>query len=405
MDRGNFMKHFYPADILLPKNNIEKWAVVACDQYTSEPEYWEDVKKIVGDTPSALKIILPEVYLGQDDDARIEEINENMKNYLKGGVFEEHKDSMIFVERQSGGTIRRGIVGLIDLEEYDYSQGSHSLIRATEATVVDRIPPRVKVRQGASLEMPHILLLIDDPARTVIEPLKDKKYDFTPAYDFDLMKNSGHIKGWLLDKNTIAAVQDALDRLLARNNEMLFAVGDGNHSLATAKECYKLNPSPLNRYAMVEIVNIHDESIQFEPIYRVLFNVDERDFLGKFIDYSEENGGREIQRFSFITSHASGSVNIPATAKLPIGTLQHFIDLYIEEHPEVTVDYIHGDKVVASLCRKKGTLGFIFDGMSKSELFPAIVADGPLPRKTFSMGHAEDKRFYLEAREITGINN
>ncbi len=395
------MKHFYPADILLPKKNFEKWAVVACDQYTSEPEYWEDVEKIVGDSPSALKIILPEIFLQKDNSERIDKINSTMKNYLDSGVFEEYHNAMIYVERKAGGTIRRGVVGVVDLEEYDYTSDSDALIRATEATVLDRLPPRIEIRKGAPLEMPHILLLIDDPKRTVIEPLKDRKYDYKLAYDFELMKDSGRVKGWLLDSANIREVQKALNKLIAKQDDkMLFAVGDGNHSLATAKECYNLNPNPLNRYALVEIVNIHDESIQFEPIYRVLFNVDEWDFIKSFEEYTEEYGDGNFQRFNFMSLRSSGSISLRSTSKLPIGTLQHFIDIYAETHPDMKVDYIHGAKVVQSLCKKKDTLGFIFDGMSKSELFPAIRADGSLPRKTFSMGHAEDKRFYIEARKI-----
>ena len=324
-----------------------------------------------------------------------------MEQYIEDGVFEEHKNSMIYVERRAHGTIRKGIVGLVDLEEYDYSRDSHALIRATEATVVDRLPPRIEIRKNASLEMPHILLLIDDPDRSVIEPLKNKKYDYTEAYSFELMKRGGGIKGWFLDEKTIKDVQDALDRLLeGRGDKMLFAVGDGNHSLATAKECYNLNKNPLSRYALVEVVNIHDESIQFEPLYRVLFNIDPLDFIRSFEEYTEENGEGGFQRFNFIAQGAAGSINVRSTAKLPIGTLQHFIDIYAETHPKMTVDYIHGADVVANLSKTKGTLGFIFDGMSKAELFPAIRADGSLPRKTFSMGHAEDKRFYIEARKI-----
>lgn len=395
------MKHFFPADILLPKKDIDKWAVVACDQYTSEPEYWEDVKKIVGDAPSALNIILPEVYLEKDNTAKVNSINKTMEEYIANGVFEEYKNSMIFVERESNKTIRRGIVGLIDLEEYDYSADSDSLIRATEATVLERIPPRVAIRENASLDMPHILLLIDDPKRSVIEPLKNRKYDYKLAYDFNLMKDGGRIKGWILNDAMVSEVQHALNRLIkGKDDKMLFAVGDGNHSLATAKECYNKSKNPLQRYALVEVVNIHDESIQFEPIYRVLFNVDEKDFIESFIEHTEENGHGANQRFIYITSTSSGSIHVKQTAKLPIGTLQSYIDIYLESHPEVKVDYIHGSNVVKSLCRKKNTLGFIYDGMEKSELFPAIEADGSLPRKTFSMGHAEDKRFYIESRKI-----
>ena len=395
------MKHFSPADILLPKKDFEKWAVVACDQYTSEPDYWHDVERIVGDSPSALNIILPEIYLSDDNSERIARVNAAMKEYLDGGVFEEHKNSMIYVERESNNAVRRGIVGLIDLDDYDYTKGSTALIRATEATVLERIPPRVKIRRDAILEMPHVLLLIDDPTMSVIEPLDKQKDGFKQAYDFDLMKNGGHISGYFLSDEAIEAVGGALEALIAdKDDKLLFAVGDGNHSLATAKECYRLTGDPLARYALVEIVNIHDPSIEFEPIYRVLFNVDREDFMAGFIAHTEALGGGETQRFEFISKERSGFVDIKATAKLPVGTLQSYIDIYIESHPEVKIDYIHGEDVTRALCSEEGTLGFIFDGMGKDELFPAIAADGSLPRKTFSMGHANDKRYYIEARRI-----
>ncbi|MBQ9472295.1 MAG: DUF1015 domain-containing protein [Ruminococcus sp.] len=395
------MKHFTPADILLPKKDFDKWAVVACDQYTSEPDYWNDVESIVGSAPSALRIILPEIYLSDDNSERVNAINKTMQEYLDGDVFDLHKDSMIYVERESGGSIRRGIVGLIDLEDYDYRKGADSAIRATEATVLERIPPRVQIRKDAPLEMPHILLLIDDPSKSVIEPLAEQKDGFEQAYGFELMKKGGHIDGYFLPDDVIARVQDALEALIAdKDDKLLFAVGDGNHSLATAKECYNLSHDPLARYALVEVVNIHDDSIQFEPIYRVLFNVDAEDFIEKFSAYTDSKGSMSYQDFEYITAECSGELKVKSTAKLPVGTLQGFIDRYMKDNPEVKIDYIHGKDVVRNLCAQKGTLGFIFEGMGKDELFPAITADGSLPRKTFSMGHAEDKRYYIEARKI-----
>ncbi len=395
------MKHFTPADILLPKKDFDKWAVVACDQYTSEPDYWNDVESIVGSAPSALRIILPEIYLSDDNSERVNAINKTMQEYLDGDVFDLHKDSMIYVERESGGSIRRGIVGLIDLEDYDYRKGADSAIRATEATVLERIPPRVQIRKDAPLEMPHILLLIDDPSKSVIEPLAEQKDGFEQAYGFELMKKGGHIDGYFLPDDVIARVQDALEALVAdKDDKLLFAVGDGNHSLATAKECYNLSHDPLARYALVEVVNIHDDSIQFEPIYRVLFNVDAEDFIEKFSAYTDSKGSMNYQDFEYITAECSGELKVKSTAKLPVGTLQGFIDRYMKDNPEVKIDYIHGKDVVRNLCAQKGTLGFIFEGMGKDELFPAITADGSLPRKTFSMGHAEDKRYYIEARKI-----
>lgn len=395
------MSHFFPADILLPKKDFEKWAVVACDQYTSERDYWMDVERMVEGYPSALNIILPEVYLKKDNKKRIDAINETMLEYIDDGVFNEYKDSMIYVERESNHTVRRGLVGLIDLEDYEYTSGTDALIRATEATVIDRLPPRIEIRKNASLEMPHILLLVDDPELSVIEPLSEKKSDFTPAYDFRLMKGGGIVKGWFIDKETINKVQTSLDRLLEnKDRDMLFAVGDGNHSLATAKECYNLSKNPLQRYALVEIVNIHDKSIEFEPIYRVLFNVDPNEFIEHFKIYTDHVGGHDTQWFEYVSTKKSGFLEVKSTAKLPIGTLQAYIDRYLQAHPNVRVDYIHGSETVRNLCKAHNTLGFLFDGMKKSDLFPAISADGSLPRKTFSMGHAADKRFYIEARKI-----
>lgn len=395
------MSHFFPADILLPKDDFENWAVVACDQYTSEPDYWRAVEQRVGDRASALHIILPEIYLSSDNAPRIEKINATMRSYLDGGVFDEHRDAMIYVERESNHTVRRGIVGLIDLEDYDYRKGSDALIRATEATVLERIPPRVQIRRDAPLEMPHILLLIDDPDGTVIEPLAKKKGGMQNAYNFDLMQDGGHIEGYFLPDREQQRIQQALEKLVeGKDDQLMFAVGDGNHSLATAKECYHLSQNPLARYALVEVVNIHDASIEFEPIYRVLFGVDKDDFLNGFADYTKENGGDATQRFTVVSADGEQQIDVAACAKLPVGTLQPYIDDYLKAHEGVTVDYIHGEDVVRSLCRKADTLGLIFDGMQKDELFPAIIADGSLPRKTFSMGHAKDKRYYIEARKI-----
>lgn len=393
--------HFNSAKMLLPKSDFSKWSVVACDQYTSEQKYWDEVKEIVGDAPSALNIILPEIYLSDDNTPRIDAINENMKKYLEQGVFEEYDNAMIYVERESNNTVRKGIVGVIDLEDYDYTKGSSALIRATEQTVLERIPPRVAIRKDAVLEMPHVMLLIDDKERKVIEPLTDKKGTFDTAYDFELMQGGGHIEGYFIDENTQKAVQDALESLLSgKDNEMLFAVGDGNHSLATAKECYRQNPTELNRYALVEIVNIHDASIEFEPIYRVMFNIDADDFMNKFMEAHAVSGGDVTQDFECVTKNGSEHITVKATAELPVGTLQVFIDEYLKEHKDVKIDYIHGEQVVYDLCKEDNTLGFIFEGMGKDDLFPAVVSDGSLPRKTFSMGHAHDKRYYIEARKI-----
>ncbi len=386
--------NFYPCDFLLPKTDFEKWAVVACDQYTSEPEYWKDVEDFVGDTPSALNIILPEVYLKKDNSERIAKINATMNGYINSGVFNTVKDTFIYVEREvTGGKIRKGIVGLIKLSDYSYEKGSKAVIRATEATVIERIPPRVEIRKDASLELPHIMLLIDDPDNTVIEPLAHKCDSFTKVYDFDLMKQSGHIRGFAVDKDTVSNVQNALSGLIEnRDDKFLFAVGDGNHSLATAKECK-------SEYAMVEVVNIHDYSLEFEPIYRVLFNVDPEKLLNDFVTaHGGEYNGADAQKFTCIYGDTERVVSVKPTGKLSVATLQTYLDNYLADNKDAEIDYIHGEEVVFALSKQPNTLGFIFEGMQKSELFPAIKQDGSLPRKTFSMGNACDKRFYIEAR-------
>ena len=392
-------KVFNSADILLPKGDFDKWAVVACDQFTSEPDYWEAVKETVGDTPSALNIILPELYLEDNREERIANINETMLKYLENGVLKEYKDAMIYVERtQSDGCVRHGIVGAINLCDYDYRKGSKALIRATEETVASRIPPRVQIRRDASLEMPHVLLLVDDPLKTVIEPLMHKTDEMEKVYDFKLMLNGGHIKGWLIPKDMQSQIEAALSKLLeASEDKMMFAVGDGNHSLATAKECSALNGTEASKSALVEVVNIHDDAIQFEPIYRVVFGVD----FAKIISDMKEAIGETCcgHTFEVLSGENTATVTVNATSKLPVGTLQTWLDKYIKEN-DLKIDYIHGVDSVKKIVADGNSVGFIFDGMQKSELFDAVKLDGSLPRKTFSMGHAEDKRYYIEARKL-----
>ena len=392
-----------PADILLPENNPEKWAVIACDQYTSEPEYWEDVKKIVGDFPSAFNIILPEVWLSEDNGEAIEKINQTMQKYLDGGVFSEHKNTLVYIERTlNDGRMRKGIAGLIDLNDYSYEKGSGTLIRATEATVPERIPPRVKIRRDAPLEMPHVMLLIDDPNKTVIEPLGEKSKEFEKLYDFELMKNGGHIKGFSVSEKAAEQVQSALASLVENSDDkMLFAVGDGNHSLAAAKECYRLNPNERSRYALVEVVNIHDESLEFEPIYRTVTGADPEDVINGFVKAAGgEYTGGDAQKFTCVYGKNERSFSVKPSSKLAVGTLQSYLDRLTSENPAVSVDYIHGEGSVRAISENPGTVGFLFDGMKKDELFDAVKKDGALPRKTFSMGHADDKRFYLECRRL-----
>ena len=392
-------KNFFPAKILLPKTDFEKWAVVACDQYTSEPQYWKEVEDFVGDTPSAFNLILPEVYLSKDNSERINKINKNMQNYLQNGVFNEFDNTFVYVERTlADGKLRRGVVGLIDLESYSYKKGEKALIRSTEATVLERIPPRVEIRKNAPLEMPHIMLLIDDAGETVIEPLAEKTDDFKKLYDFKLMQNSGSIKGFAISEAAAENMQTALNALIENTDDkMLFAVGDGNHSLATAKECHELNKTENSRYALVEVVNIHDKSLEFEPIYRVLFGVNPETVINDFLEKTGgEYFGEDAHKFTCVYGENDREISVKPTGKLAVATLQNYLD----KNPQGETDYIHGEDVVYSLCKKENTLGFIFSGMQKSELFDAVKQDGALPRKTFSMGHASDKRFYIEAREI-----
>ena len=392
---------FLPADILLPKGGFEKWAVIACDQYTSEPQYWKSAADYVGDAPSALNLIFPEVYLSGDNSKKISKINGNMKKYIEDGVFNEFKNTFIYIKRTvTGGKTRRGVMGLIDLCDYSYEKGSKTLIRATEETVPERIPPRVEIRKDAPLELPHIMLLIDDPDMTVIAPLDKKTEGKKPLYDFDLMLNGGHITGTALSEKDAAELQDALGALVENSEDkLLFAVGDGNHSLAAAKECYRVNKSEKSRYALVEMVNIHDESLEFEPIYRVIFGADPEKVIHDFTEFSGgDYSGTDAQEFTCVYGGCERKISVKPSSKLCVGTLQRFIDRYIKDNPSLKADYIHGEDSLRLLAEKPDTVGFIFDGMKKSELFDAVKQDGSLPRKTFSMGHANDKRFYLEAR-------
>lgn len=394
---------FMPADILLPENEPEKWAVIACDQYTSEPEYWEKAREYVGNSPSALNIVFPEVYLSDDNSEKIAEINANMKRYLESGVFKEYKNTFVYTERTvTGGKVRKGIVGLIDLNNYSYEKQSDTLIRATEETVAARIPVRVEIRKDALLETPHVMLLTDDPEKTVIEPLAAKTDKFNLLYDFDLMLNGGHIRGMALDRETADEVQKNLCKLIEKSDDkLLFAVGDGNHSLAAAKECYRLNKTEGSRYALVEIVNIHDESLRFEPIYRMLFGVEPEKVIDGFVSaLGGEYFGADAQKFTCVFGENEREISVKPTAKLAVGTLQGYLDKFLKENTKVKIDYIHGIKAVKTLAKAENMLGFIFDGMKKSELFDAVRQDGSLPRKTFSMGHADDKRFYLECRNL-----
>ncbi|WP_010248054.1 DUF1015 domain-containing protein [Acetivibrio cellulolyticus] len=434
--------------ILLPQKgtDMSKWAVVACDQYTSEPEYWTEVEKNAGDNPSTLKLTFPEVYLENgNSEERIQQINSSMEKYIKENILEAHGPCFIYVDRKTSHTAsRKGLIMAVDLEKYDYAAGSQTLIRATEGTVIERLPPRIKIRENASLELPHVMLLIDDPEKSIIEPLAQKTDSLEKVYDFDLMMKGGHVKGYKVeDEVTVGNILSALDKLAdpehfsqkysvgSDKGVLLFAVGDGNHSLASAKGHWEIIKCGLctqelenhpARYALVEVVNVHDEGLTFEPIHRVVFNVNADDLLNSMVNFlgnenctykkldSMESIFNELQAMrsnksahavGFCTSEGFGVIEVANPShNLEVGTLQCFLDEYLKTNKDIKFDYIHGEDVVLKLGTQKGNIGFFLPKMSKHDLFKTVILDGVLPRKTFSMGEADEKRFYLECRKI-----
>ena len=411
------MNLFEPANILIPKmETMEKWAVIACDQFTSQPEYWERVAEYVGEDKSALKLIFPEAKLGEESSDMVEEIKVTMESYLADGTFAEYEDSLIFVERTLlDGSIRKGVVGAINLDEYDYSSYSLSGIRATEKTVVERIPPRKVIRENALVELPHILLFSDDEKDFMCGYLESVKGELPLLYDFDLMEGGGHITGRLVKGEHLACFTEKMeaygDFIVHKYRDskkvpMMFAVADGNHSLATAKACYEdiklknpgvdLSNHPA-RYALVEVVNIHDEAQKFEPIHRIVKNVDVNAILGALILDSCAEEGYPVRWYS---GEKHGVVYLdPAKGQLPIGILQNFLDEYLSVHLGV-IDYIHGEDVLKELSKEPNSIGFELPVIDKQKFFHGIIEDGVFPRKTFSTGHAQEKRYYLEARKI-----
>ena len=412
------MNAFLPADILMPKtDSMEKWAVIACDQFTSDQAYWDRVRKNAEGAVSTINLILPEAELGTEKEAEhTAVINATMKRYMDEDVFTTYPNSFVYVERQlENGSIREGLVGMVDLDAYDYSTGATSAIRATERTVAERIPPRQRVRRDAPIELPHILMLCDDHDKKLIEPIGAKKDSLKKLYDFDLMEGGGHITGWLVEGKDVDEFNKALADYTATVGEkykglkgvpMVFAVGDGNHSLATAKSCYEelkknhpgedLSNHPA-RYALVELENIHDPAQVFEPIHRVIFKTDTEKLLVALQKDACADGGFPVQWY---TKDASGTVYLDrARSELAVGVLQGFLDEYLKDNAG-EIDYIHDDDALISLAKQDGAIGFLLPAMEKSQLFRGVIADGILPRKTFSMGHSREKRYYLEGRKI-----
>jgi len=425
--------------VLLPKTNIDysKWAVIACDQFTSEPEYWQEVEHIVGESPSTYHIILPEVYLGtSEEESRVKSTQDSMEKYLKSATFRQVND-FIYVLRTIHGKTRRGLMVCLDLEHYDYHQGSQTIIRATEGTILDLLPPRIRIREDAPLECPHILVLFDDPNDTVFGPLDEQLMTFEEVYNFELMLGSGHLRGLVLKdedckEHITQSLQDLVDPdtfaekynlIPGAFSPLLFAMGDGNHSLATAKAIWeKIKPTVgMNhpaRYALVEIENIHDPALAFEPIHRLLFDV-EKDLIEEMRAYWQEKlivkEMDSIEMMQEIVDEAdepwhqiglisSDGVKLIEIRKpidnLPVGTLQKFLDHYLAETNAVKIDYVHGTDVLIEKGQIPENAGFYLPGIDKSELFKTVILEGALPRKTFSMGEAREKRFYVECRRI-----
>lgn len=483
---------FNPANILLPKDGIdmEKWSVIACDQYTSQADYWKTVEEFVGDAPSTLNVVFPEIYLGNkkndkncacengscaddhttmyasmSDSERIACINSTMEKYLSDGIIQQVvTDGYVLVERTTESGIRLGIVGLVDLDDYDFDPKNPTLIRATEGTVISRIPPRVKIREHAAIELPHVMLLVDDPVdkaddvsdegkltgiynignveHGIIEYVYSLKDSFRKLYDTDLMQGGGHIRGYAIEGEAAKQVTAAFAKKQEQSGGFLFAVGDGNHSLATAKTCWEnirksqkftdeqLKTHPA-RYALVEICNLHSEALEFKPIHRLLTNVDVKDMLSFFeaeitkqglestegdeivFEYAESgsdnsakpaNSNEVVSENNAVTCTApikSSGINITNRGdRLPVEILQGILDKYLETHDNVSIDYIHGDEALHGLVKETNGCGIFLQSIDKSTLFPAINAGGVLPRKTFSIGEANEKRYYMECHNI-----
>ena len=411
------MKIFGSTDILMPKSAImERWAVIACDQFTSDTAYWQRVADTVGNCESTLYMILPEAHLGSaNEETIVKNINATMDRYLAGDVFTTYANSYIYVERTLiNGSVRPGLIGAVDLEQYNYNPGSVSAIRATEKTVLERIPPRQRVRKDASIEFPHVLMLCDDDQKQLIEPIAAVKDQLPLLYDFDLMEGGGRIRGWLVQGQVAADFDAHLDAYIASvpakyadlsGAPVTLAVGDGNHSLATAKSCYEtlkannpgvdLSNHPA-RFALVELENIHDDSQVFEPIHRILFDVNGDKLLADLESVCAEDGFA----VEYVMGSKRGTLYLDkAKGELAVAVLQEFLDQWMKDN-KCEIDYIHGDDVVAELAQKENAVGFLLPGMEKHQLFRGVISGGVLPRKTFSMGHDREKRYYLEGRKI-----
>lgn len=411
------MNIFKSADILLPNNvDLTKWAVIACDQFTSDPEYWKRVRRTAGDAPSTIHMILPEAELGSvDEEKLVNAINTSMEQYLLNGVFNTYHNSYIYIERTlADGSVRPGLLGMVDLESYDYHPGSESPVRATEKTVLERIPPRQRVRKDAAIELPHVLMLCDDDQKLLIEPLAENTDSLPLLYDFELMERGGRIRGWLVQGEVAQDFDERFQKFSSTIAEkyadldgapVLLAVGDGNHSLATAKSCYEalkaanpgvdLSNHPA-RYSLVELQNIHDPSLEFAPIHRIITKTNALKLLSDL----EAICNNEGYRVDWVMGDQRGSIYLDySRGELAVAVLQEFLDQWLRDN-QGEIDYIHGDEEVSALAQQSDSVGFLLPPMEKHQLFRGVISSGVLPRKTFSMGHAREKRYYLEGRKI-----
>ena len=426
---------FGPARILLPDANtpLEQWACVACDQFTSEPEYWAKAEAIAAGVPSTLHLVLPEAYLETETPAqraqRIANIQAEMLR-CRAQLLTRAVNGYVYVERtEQSGRIRQGLVGVVDLEAYSYEKGALPMIRPSESTVVERIPPRMEVRAGAALELPHVMMLADDAACTLVEPIGLAKEDLPKLYEGELMLGGGHIAGWAVEDPALIAQIDAAVAVLqsqaafdakypaaAGGTPLALAVGDGNHSLATAKACWQQLKATLPaeqqlthpaRYCLAEVCNVHSAAIEIEPIHRVIFGAQAAEVRAALADYCAAHSlqlgeGAGEQSFTFVAADSTEPLHFAApNHPLTVGTVDGFVFDFLAKNPTAKVDYIHGEGSVAALCREKGGVGLLMPPFDKSDIFKGVVLGGVLPRKTFSMGHAEEKRYYLEARAIT----
>ena len=413
VDRSKMI--FSPCDVLLPpyahdSDEWGSWSVIACDQHTGDVSYWDEVKKAAEGSPSTFNLILPEAYLGSEKEAEHKTVIGRAMKSLDDGWLASYRDALVYVERTlAGGEVRRGLVGKVDLEHYDYSKDTSSAVRPTEGTVAERIPPRMAVRREAVFEAPHVMVFINDESDRIIESLAARKAEMRLLYDFELMLGGGHISGYLLSGEVL---EEVLERLYAlesygrENGVLIYGVGDGNHSLATAKACYEemkekdgAASAAKSRYAAVEIVSVFDDSIVFEPIYRIVKGIDTADFADALKAFAVGRDGDGVS-VGVVCGDAESTVLLPVgKGELTVGVLQDFIDSYIEENGGVC-DYIHDEDVLRALALEENSVGLLFDGIGKDELFPYVAASGALPRKTFSMGDASSKRYYLEVRRI-----